>query len=472
MASSSLPAQALLLYGNQALPLDRRAAQVTDAVLADEARDFTYHRFDAAELLRPMAAEAAVAGIEAFHEACEALPLLGSRYLVRLDHVERVRLPAKAAQNLWRRLGELRVHPLQFEGARAWALEEHLLPGEGGGEPAPLRDWVAEVASRPGGGVSLGLAEGAEEATFVVSTGDARHALGVRGFLRTVVKGRFTFADEEDEGEGPPAATSSAAARLHQLLERLVTRPPPECWLLLTARATRESDLSRPLVEALRRHGAIERFVTYDDHRPVDWVLGEARAHGLALDRPGAEQLIRLAGNDQGRLAREVEKLSLLVPRGARPDAATLRQAVHAEQGGTVFQVNDRLGARDLEGALEVLEHFVAEHGGEWPLLTGVLARHFRQLYTVHSLTRLGVSDRDLGSRLKVHPFIARRLAGQAGRFTPGELERIVQALAVLDRETRLHAHLAPVLFRDFVQAVCRGAYREGPARPGTRLSG
>ncbi len=45
------------------------------------------------------------------------------------------------------------------------------------------------------------------------------------------------------------------------------------------------------------------------------------------------------------------------------------------------------------------------------------------------------------------------------------ELDRIVQALAMLDRTTRLHAHVAAVLFRDLVAAVCRGEYQQREPR-------
>ena len=63
---------------------------------------------------------------------------------------------------------------------------------------------------------------------------------------------------------------------------------------------------------------------------------------------------------------------------------------------------------------------------------------------------------------MKVHPFIAKKISLQAARFSPDELEHIIQNLAGMDRATRFHAHLAPVILRDFVHAVCAGEFRRG----------
>lgn len=457
---TSRPPKAVhLLYGNQPYLIEQRARQLVDAVLGPGERDFTYHRFDAEEMLRQAPADVLAANIDALQVAIQSLPLLGDRYLVRLDHVERVRPPSRAAQNLQKRLAELELHAVSWEGVQAWILPEHLLAGEEGGERTNAQRWIAEVSARADGGSAIALADGWEDAQFLMAGGEARRAMGIKPFLRAVLKGSFTFADEEGEGRSAPPAAGTA--RLHELLARTVERPPPGCHVLLTATAAREGDLSRALVNEVKRHGAIEKFVTYDDYVPLDWVLQEGRARGLNLAPDAAELLVRMLGNDHGRLAQELEKLSLLFPSGSAVGAEMLMGALHAGHHGSLFLINDKLCARDLSGALDVLEQFLEQRPHEYPVLIGVLARHFRQLCQIHAYSRQGTSDADLATRLKVHPFIAKRLAGQASRFSPRELERIVQALAMLDRTTRLHAHVAAVLFRDLVVAVCRGDYEQ-----------
>jgi DNA polymerase-3 subunit delta len=450
-----------LLYGNQPYEIDRRAARILDAVLGPGERDFTYRRFDAEDLVKPGAGEAAAREIEAFEVACLSLPLLGERYVVRLDRVERLKAPARATQTLARRLAELRVVPTLWEGMQAWELEE--AAGAAAGQPVPLERWVMVVETGANGEARLVLDED-RDAQFLVAQRGTRHLMGLRPFLRSVLKGNFTIAgDEEGEGDAPPPS-GAGGARVLEFLGRMMGDPPPGLTLVLTASVSRDRDLARALLDQAKKQGAVEKFVTYDDDLPVAFVAEAARERRLELNRAAALALIRAAGNDHGRLAAELDKLALLFPAGSRLDAPQLAAALHADAHGSVFQINDRLSQRDLAGALAVLQGFLDESPNEFPVLIGVLARHFRQLLLVHAHSRHGVSDVDLASRLGVHPFIAKRIGEQAERFTAIELERILRALAGLDLAARVRGSAAP-LFREFVQAVCRGEWQRGEPR-------
>ncbi len=196
------------------------------------------------------------------------------------------------------------------------------------------------------------------------------------------------------------------------------------------------------------------------------------RERGLELTRSQAAQVIQLAGNDLARLSHELDKLALAFPEGATPDERELLQLVGGGRNATVFfLIAERLGAKDLAGALDVLEHFLGEHPHEHPILVGVLARQVRQWLHVHTLQRLQIPESDWPSQLKLHPFIAKKVAANAGRFAAPELERMLRALAGLDVAAKLHGHLTGALFREFVHAVCAEGFRRGEGHLGTRLA-
>ncbi len=455
------PPSILLIFGNQAYPVDRAAAAYLDQVLGEGPRDFSLQRFDAAELLKPGGGEPVLARVEGFQEACVSVPLLTERYVVRLDHVEAVRLPDRSAQALLRTLEELRVRRVEVDGREAWRAVE---PGTPGSAPAPgtvpLSRWIAGVTPRAAGGPLVELAPGADEATILSDAEGAR--LGVRAFLRRRIKTKFFFADEtEPAAEGADAGTAgSAAGRLHQILERVLDNPPPGLFLLLTAEGTRETDLSKELVERIRSRGRIEKHVLYADQAPIEWLLAQARERKLPVTAYAAELLVQRIGNDMGRLALELDRLQLLALPGQALSEETLLDAVHLEQQGSVFTLAERAAARDLAGALGVLERFLADSPNEHPLLVGVLARHFRQLRQVHLAEQDGSSEAELAQRLKLHPFLAKRLATQAQRFSRIELERIQRALADLDLAARRQGAVMRVLVQDLLQRICQGSFR------------
>ncbi len=146
---------------------------------------------------------------------------------------------------------------------------------------------------------------------------------------------------------------------------------------------------------------------------------------------------------------------------------------MHGAQGGSLFAITDRLGSKDLAGALAVLEHFLADNPNEHPVLIGILARFFRQLLHVRTLEATGAGgEAEVASRLKLHPFIARKVAAQAQRFEPAELERILRALAGMDVAVKRHGRLEGPLFRELVHAACAGAFRRADHPLGTPLMG
>ena len=466
MPAASSNHKGALIFGNQRHSVEEAANRLVENALGDAPREFALHRFDAQELLRPGPAEAAHQGVDEFQIACQTVPFLAESYVVRLDHLERVKLPARAAENMSRALEALRVHRVSWEGRGIWGEAADLPPTEPKEAEAGVMNWVRDVAPLPEGRVLLELAADAPD--FFLPGDGGRKVGGLKEFLRAKVKGKIVFADEtaadEEAAEGEPA---SASGRLHRLLEKFIESPPPGCHLVLTAEG-KEGDISAPLLRLLKRHGRVEKFVTYDDFAPADWVRKQARARGLELSRPAQEQILRLVGNDLALLASELDKLALLFPPGASPDEEALLAALHGNSRHSLFQITDSLGAKHLEGALSVLEQFLRESPNEHPVLIGILARYFRQLAHVHALQKSGAGEGGLAAGLKLPPFIARKLAAQAQRFSTVELERLLRALAELDVALKQNTRLAPVLFRELLMAICAGRFQkaDGGARP------
>lgn len=472
-----------LIYGNQPYAVEQAAGKRVDAVLGEDLpRDFALQRFDASEIMRGGNSEVAAELFGGLQAACETAPFLCERWVVRIDHLEAVKGSDRAAQNIVRALGELMVFPTVFEGEEAWATEEDLLPTDSREGPARPLPWVGDVAGRAGNPTLLRLKPEAAEVRCLLSHGGKRRLVGVREFLGRKLKGKFVFAGDEDtatQGEAS-GARGSIGNRLHQWVERIAGNPPEGLHLVCTAVAGRETDLSKPLVAAFKKAGPIDKFVTYDDHEPVDWVVREAESRGARLNPPLAALLIHLVGNDLGRLAGEVDKLALLFPAlvpgtGQPAPLPSEDDLVRAAGGGataSLFLITEKLGQKDLPGALSVLEHFLQETPGEHPMLLGILARHTRQMLQWQTFERLGLPENVRPQRLKLHPFIARKLGAQARRFSITELEGMLHALADLDLGLKLHGHLTGPLLRDYIQAVCGGGFRRPRPHPATTSHG
>ena len=80
------------------------------------------------------------------------------------------------------------------------------------------------------------------------------------------------------------------------------------------------------------------------------------------------------------------------------------------------------------------------------PRLAGSLASHLGRLRALKQLAADGVKPKEAAERLKLHPFRAQKLYGQAEGFSVEELDDAVLQLAELDGALKGQSKLAPDL--------------------------
>jgi DNA polymerase-3 subunit delta len=222
------------------------------------------------------------------------------------------------------------------------------------------------------------------------------------------------------------ALVGSVKAR--EVLLNLAATPPPGLAAILEADIPpgSKAKVYRTLKTACR---AAEFPAVSQDDVP-GWLMGRAReAHDRELEPDAARALGAAVGNDLGVLARELEKLSDMVDDG---EPITVEQV---EAAGTTILQQDRwkwfdlVGEKRFAAALEGLSILLARGESAVSLTIG-LATHF---------LRLGVLVEDGASALEqVLPphqkWLARRLSGQARRWSPSEVEAAVMELRRLDQ--------------------------------------
>ena len=222
------------------------------------------------------------------------------------------------------------------------------------------------------------------------------------------------------------ALVGSAKAR--DVLLNLAAAPPPGLAAILVADVPRGSKAKvyRTLKTACR--AAEFPAVSHDD--VPGWLMARARAsHGRELEPDAARALGAAVGNDLGVLARELEKLSDMV------EATEPITVAEVEAAGTTILQQDRWKWFDLVGekrfteALEGLAILLARGESAVSLTIG-LATHFLRMGV---LVEGGPSA--LEQALPPHQkWLARRLSGQARRWTPAEVDASVMALRRLDQ--------------------------------------
>ena len=234
-------------------------------------------------------------------------------------------------------------------------------------------------------------------------------------------------------GEGPFVVVRNLdawnAAQKAKILGYLEDPSPEADLVMLGAKlGAREK-----LLTAVKKAGEVHDFKQPTGKALARWATGYAKKQGLQLPEDVAEELVTRCSDDKARISRETEKLALYA------EGAATMEDVEAlclpDLQSNIFQFVDALGAGDRGQALHLLEALLGT--GEPPLrILYMIRRQFRLLARASSLLEDGAPRPEVASKLKVPPFVAKKLEEQARRT--GE-ENLENALAlVLDLECGL----------------------------------
>ena len=216
-------------------------------------------------------------------------------------------------------------------------------------------------------------------------------------------------------------------------LERELASPAPETVLVLVARGKAPEKLRKAVEKA---GGELREYEAPKPRALPRWAAERAQEQGLTLDADASRTLVSVVGNNQHRLAREVEKLALLAHPKTSLSAEQVQRLASGEAAGQGYDLADALVAGDLEQALRLAERLI-EKGDRparlvYPILSGL-----RRSLRAAELLDAGVSEAQLASELKLPPWLAKRVAAQSRRADRDALERALCAFAELEVKMR-----------------------------------
>lgn len=237
--------------------------------------------------------------------------------------------------------------------------------------------------------------------------------------------------------------------RARNVILKAAKNPPAGLVLILQATV--------PARSRARFYKDLARLATSVEFRPVPvdevpgWLVGWARDEvGVTIELEAAQALVGAAGTDLGVLAQEVRKLAEMVGRDVSVDVEAVRR------GGLRLPAQDRwawidlVGNRRIEEAVATLPILLAQNETAVGLVIGLSTQ----------LLRIGIASeggvRALESALPPYQrFLARRIAGQARRWTRAELVQAIRGLRRLDQLLKASAIADEVLVEEWLLS-CR----------------
>ncbi len=222
------------------------------------------------------------------------------------------------------------------------------------------------------------------------------------------------------------------AAALESLAAYAKDPAPFTCLVLVATKIAKNSKLYR----AAASTGVAYEYAAPKRNEYAGEVVKLLKERGKAIAIPVAQLLVDIVGRDLRRLDVEAGKLATFAKDSTGVTADDVRAVAAASAEGSIFELTDAVGERDVTRALRVLRTLL--DAGDTPLgIEAMLARHVRALIGAHALSARGVPAEAMAPEIGMAPWQARNAARQAARYTAAELVVALAGLADADEEMK-----------------------------------
>ena len=177
----------------------------------------------------------------------------------------------------------------------------------------------------------------------------------------------------------------------------------------------------------------VQHFVLPDARELPQWIRERTTQYGGKIEPRAAAMLAQNIGGNLQLLDQEIQKLLLYVGERGEITVEDVHTMVpYVQAADVIFQMVDALGQRDPRRAATDLHRLLDV--GEHPLgIFGMIVRQFRLLIQVRWMIDRHQPQQQIVSRLKLHPYVVRKIHAQADRFSLDQLREAYRVLMETD---------------------------------------
>jgi DNA polymerase-3 subunit delta len=227
------------------------------------------------------------------------------------------------------------------------------------------------------------------------------------------------------------AKESSKVEHNLELLLDYLKSPVDYTVIVFTVEADK-LDERKKAVKAIKELDAVLPFLSLTPEEMQQWVYQQARKAGFTFQEGAVDQIIQYTGGNLQALSTEIEKISLYVGQGGSAGTEHVDELVARSTEQNVFILIEDIVQLRLDRAFVILEELMKQKEEPIKILM-LIARQFRIMLQVKELSKQGYSQQQMASQIGLHPFAVKVAEGQAKKYDPAKLSRILGQLADLD---------------------------------------
>ncbi len=222
-------------------------------------------------------------------------------------------------------------------------------------------------------------------------------------------------------------------------IEALITyvENPLETTLFLVSYKHKRLAMNTKLGKAFKKHALVFESKSLYDNQIPRWIEARLKRSKLTIQPAAAELIAEYLGTDLGKVANELEKLSLNLPAGATVSESDIETHIGISKDYNVFELQRALAFRDIKRANRIVAYFSAnERKHPLPMILATLYSFFSKVYVFHFVARAG--EKEQLSALKLRsPYFLKEYKQAARTYPRARLEAVMEILLEYDLKSK-----------------------------------
>ena len=218
-------------------------------------------------------------------------------------------------------------------------------------------------------------------------------------------------------------------AKEWELLADYLDHPQPQTVLVFCYRH-KKMDKRTKVYKAISTKGVVYEKERLRDYEVPDWIARVVSQQGYQITQKGAVLIAESLGNDLGKIANELSKVYISVPKGAVINEDIIESNIGISKDYNVFELQNAIGRRDVAQCMRIVNHFAA-NPKENPIqmLLPLLYGYFIKVMLFHQEP----DKRKAMAVMKVNQFFMKDYETAARNYTLGKLASCIGYLYETD---------------------------------------
>lgn len=179
----------------------------------------------------------------------------------------------------------------------------------------------------------------------------------------------------------------------------------------------------------------VARIIDYPDPEEIEikgWIVRSFDASGIDIKDEALNLLLEYIGDDQPRLAGEIEKLTSYVGKNGTIRPSDIRLLVPKNVNNEIYQLIKAIIGQDLNQIHSIYDNLIT-HTKDSMTIISLISNKFKELLSTYRLLKFGYSQSDIAKFYNVSTGKAYYIVQEAKAFKISDLEYYVDKLAELD---------------------------------------